>query len=90
MVMRDVSERPDGIRLGVAKLVGTSESRIYGEASRLLKSPKVYSAMVKKKNPYGDGKASQRILDIISTINSDRLALAASRGLTMPVRSGGS
>jgi len=90
LVMRDVSERPDGIRLGVAKLVGTSESRIYGEASRLLKSPKVYSAMVKKKNPYGDGKASQRILDIISTINSDRLALAASRGLTMPVRSGGS
>ncbi len=66
LVMRDVSERPDGIKLGVAKLVGTSREKIFGEASRLLKDPRAYGRMVKRRNPYGDGKASQRILNTLA------------------------
>ncbi len=66
LVMREVTERPDGITLGVARLVGTSRKKIYQEAKRLLTDPKAYRSMIKNKNPYGDGKASERILDIIA------------------------
>ncbi len=66
LVMRNVSERPDGITLGVAKLVGSSESKIFKEAGRLLKDSKAYRNMVKNKNPYGDGKASERIIRVLS------------------------
>lgn len=66
LVMRQVSERPDGIKLGVAKLVGTSTQKIVKEATRLLKDPKAYRSMIKQKNPYGDGNASKRILDILT------------------------
>jgi UDP-N-acetylglucosamine 2-epimerase (non-hydrolysing) len=65
LVMRQVSERPDGIRLGVAKLVGTSRERIVKEANRLIRDVKAYQSMVQKRNPYGDGRASKKILDIL-------------------------
>lgn len=66
LVMREVSERPDGIALGVAKLVGTSERKIYREAGRLLKDAQAYRSMIKNKNPYGDGRASERIVRVLS------------------------
>ena len=66
--MREVSERGEGIRLGIAKLVGTSATRIKKEASRILENPKVYRSMTGKKNPYGDGHASERIFRITQKI----------------------
>ncbi|MBI4550071.1 MAG: UDP-N-acetylglucosamine 2-epimerase (non-hydrolyzing) [Candidatus Omnitrophica bacterium] len=63
LVLREVSERPEGIRLGVARLVGTDPRKILREAERLLRDPRAYASMVRKRNPYGDGKASERILD---------------------------
>jgi UDP-N-acetylglucosamine 2-epimerase (non-hydrolysing) len=64
LIMREVSERGEGIRLGIAKLVGTSVAKIKKEAARILENPKVYRAMTGKKNPYGDGHASERIFRI--------------------------
>lgn len=61
LVMRDVTERPEGIEAGVARLVGTSERRISEEASRLLCDPKHYASMASGLNPYGDGTAGARI-----------------------------
>lgn len=62
LIMREVSERNEGIRLGIAKLVGTSKTKIVSEAKRLLDDPQTYRKMVGKKNPYGDGRASERIV----------------------------
>ena len=66
LVMRDVTERPEGVDAGTLKLVGTNELRIYSESMRLLNDPKVYEAMCKASNPYGDGHASERIANILS------------------------
>lgn len=65
LVMRDTTERPEGIDAGVAKLVGTCRERIVEEASKLLSSPAAHAAMATRANPYGDGKASQRIVAAI-------------------------
>lgn len=65
LVMRDTSERPEAIMAGTAKLVGTSTSSIVEETSMLLSSADAYAAMVKKHNPYGDGTAAQKIVQII-------------------------
>lgn len=67
LVMREVTERPDGVKLGIAKLVGTSRKKIFLEVSRLFAARKSYKKMVRAKNPYGDGKASKRILEILAT-----------------------
>ena len=67
LVMRDVTERPEGIDAGVARLVGTSHDRIVGTVSELLDSPSAYAAMATGENPYGDGQASRRIADILNT-----------------------
>ncbi len=64
LVMRDETERPEGIALGVSRLVGRTRKRIVQETLKLLTSKKEYQKMVKGKNPYGDGKAAQRILAI--------------------------
>lgn len=64
LVMREVSERREGVRMGMAKLVGTSTKKIVNEAARLLKNPSIYRAMVGKKNPYGNGLSSKRIVQI--------------------------
>lgn len=66
LVMREVSERSEGIDMGVAKLVGTSRDSIFKTASRLLREPEAYAKMVNRKNPYGDGRASQKILNILA------------------------
>lgn len=65
LVMRDTTERPEGIAAGTLKLVGTEEETIYREFSRLLSDKAEYDAMSKASNPYGDGHACERIADIL-------------------------
>lgn len=65
LVMRDTTERPEGIKAGTLKLVGTTEEVIYNEFSRLLSDKSEYEKMSKASNPYGDGHASERIADIL-------------------------
>lgn len=65
LVMRDTTERPEGIAAGTLKLVGTEEDRIYEEFSRLLSDKLEYSAMSHASNPYGDGHASERIAEAL-------------------------
>lgn len=65
LVMRDTTERPEGIAAGTLKLVGTEEETIYNEFSRLLSDKEEYEAMSKASNPYGDGHACERIADIL-------------------------
>lgn len=67
LVMRDTTERPEGIAAGTLKLVGTEEQTIYKEFSRLLSDKDRYEAMSKASNPYGDGHACERIADIIES-----------------------
>ncbi|MFZ1729862.1 MAG: UDP-N-acetylglucosamine 2-epimerase (non-hydrolyzing) [Bacteroidota bacterium] len=67
LVMREVTERPEGIDAGVAKLVGTDRDRIIGSVSELLDNPAAYAAMATGNNPYGDGTASQQIADILTS-----------------------
>lgn len=65
LVMRDTTERPEGVEAGTLKLVGTSEERIYREFDRMLSDKNEYERMSKASNPYGDGYASERIADVI-------------------------
>lgn len=65
LVMRDTTERPEGIKAGTLKLVGTEEEKIYLEFKLLLENMKEYNEMSKANNPYGDGTASFRIANII-------------------------
>ena len=65
LVMRDTTERPEGIAAGTLKLVGTNEETIYAEFKRLLVDQEAYNAMSQASNPYGDGFACQRIADIL-------------------------
>lgn len=66
LVMRNTTERPEGIAAGTLKLVGVEEDTIYENFKELLDSPSIYEKMSKASNPYGDGHASDRIADIIS------------------------
>ncbi len=65
LVMRDTTERPEGIAAGTLKLVGTEEEAIYKEFTRLLSDKDEYETMSKASNPYGDGHACERIADIL-------------------------
>lgn len=65
LVMRDTTERPEGVEAGTLQLVGTSEEVIYNEFSKLLNNKEAYAAMSKACNPYGDGHACERIADIL-------------------------
>lgn len=65
LVMRDTTERPEGIAAGTLKLVGTEEETIYREFSRLLSDENAYFAMSQASNPYGDGHACERIADYL-------------------------
>ena len=65
LVMRDTTERPEGIAAGTLKLVGTDEEVIYSNFKKLLEDPAAYAAMAEASNPYGDGKACRRIADIL-------------------------
>lgn len=65
LVLRDTTERPEGVAAGTLKLVGTEEETIYREAKRLLEDEEAYHAMSVASNPYGDGHACERIADIL-------------------------
>ena len=65
LVMRDTTERPEGIKAGTLKLVGTEEENIYNNFKKLLTDKEEYEKMSKASNPYGDGHACERISDII-------------------------
>lgn len=65
LVMRDTTERPEGVTAGTAKLIGTDKDRIISEIFTLLNDDAAYSAMARAHNPFGDGRASFRIAEII-------------------------
>ena len=65
LVMRDTTERPEGIAAGTLKLVGTDEETIYNSFSKLLTDKSAYESMSKASNPYGDGHTCERIADIL-------------------------
>jgi UDP-N-acetylglucosamine 2-epimerase (non-hydrolysing) len=65
LVMRELTERPEGISAGTAKLVGTDEKVIYDSLKLLLDDQREYEKMSRAINPYGDGYASKRIADIL-------------------------
>jgi len=65
LVLRDVTERPEAVEAGAARLVGTAPDRIVAEATRLLTDDELYARMSSAKNPFGDGRAAQRIAEAI-------------------------
>ena len=68
LVMREVTERPEGLWAGTVKLVGTERENIFAEVRELLDNPLSYQAMAQAKNPYGDGQAATRIVQILTRI----------------------
>lgn len=73
LVMRDRTERPEGITAGCARLVGTDRTTILLEVDRLMTDPEAYRIMAEVDNPYGDGKASKRIADLVANIKNAQL-----------------
>ncbi|WP_313638602.1 non-hydrolyzing UDP-N-acetylglucosamine 2-epimerase, partial [Paenibacillus sp.] len=65
LVLRDTTERPEGIDAGTLELVGTDEEKVYERTHALLTDNELYQSMSRAANPYGDGKASQRIVNAI-------------------------
>lgn len=65
IVLRDTTERPEGIEAGTLKLAGTGETSIYGMVRELLTDKAAYEKMSRASNPYGDGLASSRIADAL-------------------------
>ena len=72
LVMRDVTERPEAVEAGTAKLVGTDVKKIVRETQRLLTDHEYYLEMSRAHNPYGDGKASDRIVEVIENFEVRR------------------
>ncbi|WJS01664.1 non-hydrolyzing UDP-N-acetylglucosamine 2-epimerase [Roseibium aggregatum] len=68
LVMREVTERPEGIEAGCAELVGATETRIFDRVSHLLRDAGTYNSMAKAQNPYGDGQASQRVISALANL----------------------
>ena len=75
LVMRDTTERPEGVEAGTLKLVGTDEEVIYKNFSMLLDDKNEYDKMAHASNPYGDGRACERIADIIEMGNCEEFGL---------------
>jgi len=67
LVMRDVTERPEAVQAGTVRLVGTDTDRIVAEATRLLTDPAAYQSMSRAINPYGDGRATERIVEVLAS-----------------------
>lgn len=74
LVMRDTTERPEGVEAGTVKLVGTNKLKIVDEVSSLLDNRQLYMAMSQAQNPYGDGYTSVRISEIIKRLFSSKLS----------------
>jgi UDP-N-acetylglucosamine 2-epimerase (non-hydrolysing) len=69
LVTRDVTERVEGIDAGTAKLVGTNTEKIITETQKLLEDSDYYKSMSTAVNPYGDGKSSKYIIDVLSKVS---------------------
>lgn len=65
LVLRDTTERPEGVKAGTLKLVGTEVGKVHDEMVKLLENKSEYDKMANAKNPYGDGRASERIMNAI-------------------------
>ncbi len=78
LVMRDTTERPEGVAAGTARLVGADSRAIVREVCRLLDDQRAYDAMARAHNPYGDGRASNRIADALIEVHQPPLALRVS------------
>jgi UDP-N-acetylglucosamine 2-epimerase (non-hydrolysing) len=74
LVLRDTTERPEAVEAGTARLVGSDSDRILAETSRLLHDEKAYRSMSRRANPFGDGRASQRIVQALLDTESEPLA----------------
>ena len=66
--MRDTTERPEAVDAGTVKLVGTNAQRIISETNNLLDNRQAYEIMTKAHNPYGDGKACERIINFMKEL----------------------
>jgi UDP-N-acetylglucosamine 2-epimerase len=73
LVLRETTERPEGVEAGVALLVGTDEERIVAEATRLLGDDEAYASVARRANPYGDGRAAERIAAVLAGRPSEDL-----------------
>ena len=65
LVLREKTERPEALEAGTARLVGTDPQRIFDEAARLLRNDEAHAAMARAENPFGDGRAAERIVDLL-------------------------
>jgi UDP-N-acetylglucosamine 2-epimerase (non-hydrolysing) len=65
IVLRNTTERPEGVEAGTLRLAGVNENDIYENVKKLLVDENEYNSMKNAKNPYGDGKASERIVNIL-------------------------
>lgn len=75
LVMRETTERPEGLEAGTAKLVGTNPDRIVAEVEKLLADADAYGRMARAHNPFGDGRAAERIVELLAgTLRSDQAA----------------
>jgi UDP-N-acetylglucosamine 2-epimerase len=72
LVMRETTERPEGVEAGTARLVGTARERIVSETERLLRDPRAYRRMARAHSPYGDGRAAERICDFLRRVLAQR------------------
>lgn len=75
LVLRTETERPEAVAAGTVKVVGTETSRVVSEAEALLSDPAEYGKMASAKNPYGDGHASEKIIDAIRKTMVDKITL---------------
>jgi UDP-N-acetylglucosamine 2-epimerase (non-hydrolysing) len=87
LVTRDTTERPEALSAGTAKLVGADRGRIVTEVTRLLSDSSYYGAMSHAHNPYGDGKAAERILEAIRVFSSFSNQSASSQSIPRTVES---
>ena len=72
LVLRDTTERPEAVDAGTVKLVGTAYDAVLAETNKLLDDAEYYRSMAEATNPYGDGKACQRIVSILAGKDTDR------------------
>jgi UDP-N-acetylglucosamine 2-epimerase (non-hydrolysing) len=86
LVLREETERPEGVAAGTAKLVGTDETVILTEASRLVEDTTTYSAMARRGSLYGDGRAAERIVDILRRYVAGNLATSSGDETTLDAR----
>jgi UDP-N-acetylglucosamine 2-epimerase (non-hydrolysing) len=84
LVMRDTTERPEGVDSGGVRLVGNNEETIYGACRRLLTDRSAYDAMVVSRNPYGDGQAAARIVAILEQVLAQPPSTPSSPILSIP------